>query len=353
MNETFARIARLTALAAISGRENACFAQLREQTEGLFDEYITTPTGSFAGIIRCGKADAPLLLLDAHIDEIGFVVTEICDGGFLRAAAVGGIDTRVLSASEVTVYGKEAIRGVFTSKPPHLQEAGESRKKIELRDLYIDTGYDKEALSKLVTIGDAVGFYAPAQLLANGLVTSKAFDDRICAYAILRAVEAVDSSRLTTDICVLLSGGEEIGYVGARTAAFALCPDVAIALDVTNAYMPDGPRHKKDVRLGSGPVISYSATTSRAFTQTIVDTAKAQGVPYSVAGEPGATGTNAHVLQITRGGVPTALVSIPLRYMHTCAEVISADDAENTAALLRAFMENFPAAYAEKEAAIC
>ena len=138
MNETFARIARLTALAAISGRENACFAQLREQTEGLFDEYITTPTGSFAGIIRCGKADAPLLLLDAHIDEIGFVVTEICDGGFLRAAAVGGIDTRVLSASEVTVYGKEAIRGVFTSKPPHLQEAGESRKKIELRDLYID-----------------------------------------------------------------------------------------------------------------------------------------------------------------------------------------------------------------------
>ena len=234
-----------------------------------------------------------------------------------------------------------------------MQEAGESRKKIELRDLYIDTGYDKEALSKLVTIGDAVGFYAPAQLLANGLVTSKAFDDRICAYAILRAVEAVDCSRLTTDICVLLSGGEEIGYVGARTAAFALCPDVAIALDVTNAYMPDGPRHKKDVRLGSGPVISYSATTSRAFTQTIVDTAKAQGVPYSVAGEPGATGTNAHVLQITRGGVPTALVSIPLRYMHTCAEVISADDAENTAALLRAFMENFPAAYAEKEAAIC
>ena len=135
-------------------------------------------------------------MLDAHIDEIGFVVTEICDGGFLRAAAVGGIDTRVLSASEVTVYGKEAIRGVFTSKPPHLQEAGESRKKIELRDLYIDTGYDKEALSKLVTIGDAVGFYAPAQLLANGLVTSKAFDDRICAYAILRAVEAVDCSRL-------------------------------------------------------------------------------------------------------------------------------------------------------------
>ena len=352
MNECLEQIARLTALTAVSGRESACFDALREQTAGLFDEITTTPTGSFAGVIRCGRPDAPLVLLDAHIDEIGFVVTEICDGGFLRVAAVGGIDTRVLSASEVTVYGKEAVRGVFTSKPPHLQEAGESKKKIELRDLYIDTGYPKEALEEKVSVGDAAGFFAPALPLENRMVTSKALDDRICAFSILRAAETVDRAKLTTDVCILLSGGEEIGYIGVRTAAFALCPDAAVALDVTNAHMPGGPRHKKDVQLGNGPVISYSATTSRAFTRTLTDTAEAHGIPYAVAAEPGATGTNAHVLQITRSGVPTALVSVPLRYMHTCAEVVSIDDAENAARLLCAFLENFPSAFAKKEAAI-
>ena len=265
---------------------------------------------------------------------------------------MGGIDTRVLSASEVTVYGKEAVRGVFTSKPPHLQEAGESKKKIELRDLYIDTGYPKEALEEKVSVGDAAGFFAPALPLENRMVTSKALDDRICAFSILRAAETVDRAKLTTDVCILLSGGEEIGYIGARTAAFALCPDAAVALDVTNAHMPGGPRHKKDVQLGNGPVISYSATTSRAFTRALTDTAEAHGIPYAVAAEPGATGTNAHVLQITRSGVPTALVSVPLRYMHTCAEVVSIDDAENAARLLCAFLENFPSAFAKKEAAI-
>lgn len=227
-----------------------------------------------------------------------------------------------------------------------------ARKKSSCATCTIDTGYPKEALEEKVSVGDAAGFFAPALPLENRMVTSKALDDRICAFSILRAAETVDRAKLTTDVCILLSGGEEIGYIGARTAAFALCPDAAVALDVTNAHMPGGPRHKKDVQLGNGPVISYSATTSRAFTRTLIDTAEAHGIPYAVAAEPGATGTNAHVLQITRSGVPTALVSVPLRYMHTCAEVVSIDDAENAARLLCAFLENFPSAFAKKEAAI-
>ena len=165
-----------------------------------------------------------------------------------------------------------------------------SKKKIELRDLYIDTGYPKEALEEKVSVGDAAGFFAPALPLENRMVTSKALDDRICAFSILRAAETVDRAKLTTDVCILLSGGEEIGYIGARTAAFALCPDAAVALDVTNAHMPGGPRHKKDVQLGNGPVISYSATTSRAFTRALTDTAEAHGIPYAVAAEPGRDG---------------------------------------------------------------
>ena len=296
----------------------------------------------------------PLVMLDAHTDEVGFMVQSITATGLLRIVPLGGWVEHNIPAHTFLLHNRrgETVRAVSTSKPPHLQEAGESKKKIELRDLYIDTGYPKEALEEKVSVGDAAGFFAPALPLENRMVTSKALDDRICAFSILRAAETVDRAKLTTDVCILLSGGEEIGYIGARTAAFALCPDAAVALDVTNAHMPGGPRHKKDVQLGNGPVISYSATTSRAFTRTLTDTAEAHGIPYAVAAEPGATGTNAHVLQITRSGVPTALVSVPLRYMHTCAEVVSIDDAENAARLLCAFLENFPSAFAKKEAAI-
>ena len=269
------------------------------------------------------------------------MVTDICEGGFLRVAAVGGIDTRVLSATEVVVHGREDIRGVFTSKPPHLQEAGESEKKILLSDLYIDTGIDDGTLEEKVRIGDAAGFCTLPARLENDMMTGKSFDDRICAAAILKAAADIDRSALKCDLCVMLSGGEEIGYIGARTGAFAASPCAAVVLDVTNAYMPDGPRRKKDIQLGGGPVITYSATTSRPLTDALISTARGAGIRHTVAAEAGATGTNAQVIQITGNGIPTALISLPLRYMHTCAEVISLEDTKNAAALLKAFAESF------------
>ena len=341
MNDIFELAARLSSLSAVSGREAGCFDELEKITDGIFDSTSSLPTGTFFGRIKCTKTDAPTLLFDAHIDEIGFVVTDICEGGFLRVAAVGGIDTMVLSATEVVVHGREDIRGVFTSKPPHLQEAGESEKKILLSDLYIDTGIDDGTLEEKVRIGDAAGFCTLPARLENDMMTGKSFDDRICAAAILKAAADIDRSALKCDLCVMLSGGEEIGYIGARTGAFAASPCAAVVLDVTNAYMPDGPRRKKDIQLGGGPVITYSATTSRPLTDALISTARGAGIRHTVAAEAGATGTNAQVIQITGNGIPTALISLPLRYMHTCAEVISLEDTKNAAALLKAFAESF------------
>ena len=151
----------------------------------------------------------PLVMLDAHTDEVGFMVQSITATGLLRIVPLGGWVEHNIPAHTFLLHNRrgETVRAVSTSKPPHLQEAGESKKKIELRDLYIDTGYPKEALEEKVSVGDAAGFFAPALPLENRMVTSKALDDRICAFSILRAAETVDRAKLTTDVCILLSGG--------------------------------------------------------------------------------------------------------------------------------------------------
>lgn len=257
MERLFELTRALTALPSVSGYENTAFPALEKLAAGLFDETRTTPTGSFIGILRCKKPFPKTLILDAHLDEIGFIVSGVHDDGFLSVAAAGGVDTRVLSAAEVTVYGKKTLRGVFTSTPPHLQSSGDAEKKLELKDLYIDTGLDGETLKDLVQIGDFAKLHAPAKRLLNGFVTSHSLDDKICVAQILRAVEMVDREKLNFDLYAVFSGGEEIGGVGAKTAAFSIDADFAVVLDVCNSRGPDCPNFLEDIRLGDGPVLSF------------------------------------------------------------------------------------------------
>lgn len=305
--------------------------------QSLFDEIRVIPTGTVLAYKKSKVENAKTLLIDAHIDEIGFVVTNVFDDGFISVAGVGGVDTRVLSASEVTVYGKEAIRGVFTSKPPHLQTAGEQNKKIDIKDLFIDTGLDGEHLKELVRIGNFANMTGSCERLLGSRIVSKAMDDKICAALILRAVELISESDPGVNICCQFSTGEETGYSGATTGAFSAEPDYAIAIDVCNPYFPDGDKTRKRVELGCGAVISYSATTCRPFTKRLHSCAKNNDIKHVILAEPGRTGTNAHVIAIAREGVPTALISIPLRYMHTASEVIDLSDCLETAKLLAAF----------------
>ena len=236
----------------------------------MFDETYTTSTGSFVGIRRCGKENAIKLLFDAHLDEIGFMVKEICSGGFLKVTGIGGIDTKVLSAMEVWIFGKEKISGIFTSVPPHLRKDTKS-KKITIDDMYIDTGRSKEYLEENVPIGTVVAYKTKTERLQNNRVVGKSFDDKICICTILDAFDLLKDRKLNVDLYALFSGGEEItGYVGGTTAAHEFMPDYAVAIDVTNSYVPESPKRREENRVGFGGVVSISSTTSRAFTKRFI-----------------------------------------------------------------------------------
>lgn len=342
MNKLYELVENLTSYPGISGFEDMAFRNLKEYVESLnlFDEIGATPVGSFYGIMRCGKENAPLILCDAHLDTIGFVVTEICDGGFLRVAPVGGIAAKILSAAEVNIYGKETIRGVFGSKPPHLQEAGESEKKMQVSDLCIDTGLPIDELKKLVRVGTPVGFPCKLQKLLGDNLAGSGFDDRLCGAAILRALMMLDKSTLNVDIAFQFSGGEETGYKGAMTTAYRLNPDKAIVIDVTHAYVPGAPKTREGIRAGKGADICFSPQTNRAFTKFAINVADKENIPYQLSAAPGRTGTNSNAVQTTRNGIPVLLISIPLKNMHTMSEIVNMNDALNTANLVSAVLKS-------------
>ncbi len=336
MDKLYELVENLTSYPGVSGFEDMAFANLKSYVEslGIFDEMSTTSVGSFYGIKRCGKNNAPLLLLDAHLDTIGFVVTEICDGGFLRVAPVGGVAAKILSSSSVLIYGKEIIEGIFASKPPHLQTAGESEKKMEIADLCIDTGLSDEKLKSIVRIGTPVGFSCKLRKLLGDNLVGSGFDDRLCGASLIRAIMLLDDVDLNVDIAFQFSGGEETGYKGAQTSTYLLDPDCAVVVDVTHAFVPGAPKTREDTKAGGGPDICFSPQTNRAFTKLAVETAERAGIAYQLSAAPGRTGTNSNAVQTTRDGIPTLLVSIPLKNMHTMSEIVDLGDALATSRLV-------------------
>lgn len=334
MERIYELASALSSICAVSGREDMGMQNLVDLCKEYFDSYELTPVGSFIGRIECGKKDAKTLLIDAHFDEVGFLVSEICEGGFLKVVNIGGIDPRILSASEVLICGKHVIPGIFTSKPPHLQEQGEDEKPMKLTDLAIDTGCSKEQLEEIITIGTPVAYRSTVERLQGEYIVGKSFDDRICIAAILRALELVKGEELKMNIAISFSGGEETGYKGASTTAYRTAPDYAIVLDVTNAYVPDAPIYRKGVVTGGGGSISYSAQTNRELTCIAVETARMNQIPYQLFAEPNKTGTNSSAIQTTRDGIPTVLISIPLKNMHTSNEIVSLADVLHVSKLI-------------------
>lgn len=342
MTDLYRIIENLTSYAGVSGYEDMAFSSLSEYAKhlNLFDEINTTSVGSFYGIIRCGKENAPLVLLDAHLDTVGFVVTELCEGGFLRVAPVGGIAPKILPSAMVNIYGKQTIKGIFASKPPHLQSAGESEQKMEISDLSIDTGLPFEDLREIVRIGTPVGFPCKLQKMLNDNLIGASFDDRLCAAAIIRALQLIDKSSLSVDIAFQFSGNEETGYKGAMTTAYRLNPNKAIVVDVTHANVPGAPEVYKDIHAGQGAVITFSPQTNRSFTQSVIAVAEKENLPFQLSAAPIRTGTNSNAVQTTRNGIPVCLVSIPLKNMHTMSEVVNLNDAFNTAKLISAVLNS-------------
>ncbi len=279
-----------------------------------------------------GESDYTIML-DAHIDEVSFVVTNVDDNGFLTVNKAGGIDLRGLSAKTVTIHGKEKVTGVFCSTPPHLSSG-----EVEYDDISkikIDTLIGVKA-KELISVGDIITYNTePFEL--GSLVSGKSFDDRAGVVCLLELAERLSGKKLPCNVVFSLCDSEELGCRGSRTATFSVNPDEAIAIDVS---FGDGPNISPDEcgKVGSGAMVGIAPVLDKRISDKLITLAKGNNIPYQceVMGER--TGTDCDVISITREGVKTGLLSIPLRNMHTDAEVLDIADIMSVCDILESYI---------------
>lgn len=298
--------------------------------------------GNVLGLRRCGKEKAPCLLLEAHIDEIGFLVTGVDEQGFVHVSPYGGMDPRVLAAAEVVIWADRPYKGVFCSTPPHLSGGAEG-KLPEIPDMGIDIGMDGACAKKAVQPGCPVTFRPGFVSMVGSCVSSKSLDDRAGVASILFCLEQLKDVPLSVDIAVAFAVQEELGCRGSAVAAYKLSPDKAIAVDVSFALTPDANPAKCGI-LGKGPMIGIAPTLDNNMTRLLEDLAEEEGIPFQREVMGGDTGTDADSIAGVRAGVPTGLLSIPLRYMHTPVEMVDMADVENTGRLMAAYVRKEGAA---------
>jgi len=293
------------------------------------------------GNIICEMGDPEAqehILLDAHIDEIGMVVTRTDDKGFIHFDRCGGVDRRTLMGAEVWVFGKKKIPGVVCCMPPHLT-SGDRTSVPDFAKMYIDIGYDGERAAELVPPGSRIVVRnRPAELMGTR-VSGKALDNRAGAAALIRTVQMIENSgkRLGCRLTVLLSVQEEVGGFGAMTGGYELQPTCAIVVDAGFGAQP-GCAPEVTGELGEGPMIGCAPVLDYDLTLALRDLATENDIPWQHDIMGSTTGTNADRISVSRGGVRTALISIPVRNMHTAAEVLDTKDIENTARLIADFV---------------
>ncbi len=323
------------------GYEEAVQAVFRKRVEKVCDSVTTDVLGSVIAVHNDGGG--PKVLLDGHSDEIGFLVRYIDDKGYLYLAASGGWDEEVMVSQRVLVHTESgSLPGVLGKKAIHLMDPEERKKKSEFHKLWVDIGArDGDHAKELVNIGDSVtmdAFFVP---LADGKAVAKSFDNRAGIFCVSETLRAL-SKKVKACTYGVSAVQEEIGLRGARTAAYAINPDVAVAIDVTHALdIPDADKRKAgDIKLGQGPVIVRGPNINRKVFERLVKVARDKEIPYQVAASGGGTGTDANVIQLSREGVATGLIGIPLRYMHNPCEVLALGDLDNAVKLLTAFVES-------------
>jgi putative aminopeptidase FrvX len=336
-------LAELLAARGPSGYESAP-AEVWLRAARAFAQVSTDVVGTSLARVSPKHGDdvAPRrLLVVGHIDEIGLIVTHIDDDGYLWFRAIGGWDTQILVGQRVVLDTLQGpVRGVVGKKPIHLQREEDRKKVPEMRDLHIDIGTrGGEQSRELARIGDVAVIDAEPVKLPNGRLTARALDNRLGSFVALEAARLVaEAGGARWELAAAAAAQEEITFGGSRTSAFALEPDAAIVVDVTHATDAPGIDVKEAGKheLGSGAVISRGSTLNPALFELLCETAEAEKIPYTVEASARATGTDADAVHISRGGIPTSLVSIPLRYMHSPVELVQLDDVHACARLIAA-----------------
>jgi tetrahedral aminopeptidase len=330
-------LAKLLKEASPSGYENSAASVWRSHAEKFSHEVKGDFHGnSYATLNTEGGVS---VYMSGHIDEIGFMVKAITEQGFLKISPVGGVDPHVVAGQRAYVHTRKGrILGVLGRKAIHLLEAEERKKVTEIKDMWIDIGAkDRKEAEKLVEIGDVATIAVGFEKLRKSIYVARGFDDRIGAFTVLEALRLLAmETGLTHRVTAVATVQEEIGVRGAITSSYNVNPQIGFAVDVT--HTSDMPGIDKelfgDIRLGDGPVIARGPNINPRLFELLVRTAEENKIPYKVIAEARGTGTDANAIQLARGGVATALVSIPNRYMHTPVEVVSLDDVENCAKLL-------------------
>jgi putative aminopeptidase FrvX len=339
---------RLITAPGPSGYEQAAAAVFRDAAQAFATVTADVVGSTVARVAAKPPGGGPTLAIVGHIDEIGLIVHHIDDDGYLWFKGVGGWDPVILVGQRVEIATRHgSVPAVVGKKPIHLLEDDERKKTPEIKSLHLDIGAkDGEEARRLVRIGD-VGVIAGEPVeLPNDRLVSRSLDNRLGCFVAYEAARLVsEAGGAPGDVCAVAATQEEITFGGSATTAFSLQPDAAIVVDVTFATDQPGVEEQRQGKhpFGSGPVITRGSTLDPTLFELLHDTGEAEGIPFTVEASARYTGTDADAVHISRGGVPTAVVSVPLRYMHSPVEMVQLDDVDRAARLIAATAQRLTA----------
>lgn len=327
-------LAELSETPAPSGHEQRLARRVASELEEHSDEVRTDTLGNvIAKRAGSGSDTPPRLMIAAHMDEIGLIVTKVEDEGFLRFSPIGGVDPRAIVAQEVAVLSDPPVYGFIGVKPPHLLPDGERDKAMAIEDMFIDVGMGGDEVRRRIRPGDVAVIKRKYSRLQGTRAAGKALDNRTGVLAMLEAMRLLSSLRHVADVYPVATVQEEVGLRGAVVSTYGIVPDAAIAVDVGFGAAPGLPEDDV-IKMGQGPAIALGANVHPKLHELLVETARLHGIPHQIEPMPAGSGTDAWAMQVVRSGIPTAVVSIPLRYMHSSVEVVDIEDVRSTARLL-------------------
>jgi len=305
------------------------------------DETYSDAYGNCVAVLN--KGGSPRIMLAGHADEIAMAVNYIDEKGYLYVRKMGGIDAAITKAQRIVIHTRNGpVKGVVGNVAPHLQKEGGEPKAPKIHELFIDIGAkDRKEAEELVRIGDPITLVDEFDVLRNDLVVARAFDNRIGTFAVAEALRLLSESKgkLHAEICAVSNVQEEVGLLGARQIAYSLDPDIALVVDVTHAtdYPTVSKSQHGDVKMGAGAVLTHGGPNHPNVVVRLEEVAKAKKLPLQHKAMSNATGTDTDVIFWTRGGIASALVSLPNRYMHSPVEIVSLKDLEQIPQLLAGF----------------
>lgn len=336
----------LTQKDGVSGYEENVAGFIAEAFAPYVDDTRKDNLGNLIFLKKGNRPDAPRLLFCAHMDEIGLIITKIEEGGFLRFSALGGFDVRTLPGQQVTIYGRNPVEGVIGFKPPHLVADKEKGQSVEMENLFIDTGFSRTLVEKNIKIGSIAAIKRNYLTLLNNCCSGKALDDRAGVAVLWQCARDLARTSHEAHLYLVATVQEEVGTRGAIVSTYGIAPDLGIAVDVCHGDFPGALEHEVSA-LGKGPVITAGPNIHPFLAEKLVAVAKEYNLPYQEDVSPGPTGTDARAIQVSREGIPAALVSVPLRYMHTSVELLTLEDIKLAGRLLAYFTAGLSSAFVE------